>query len=115
MAADHKLKPPQELEHRTIRVQPGQTNTVEVPSNKRDRDFQRWFLDSPIMQPIRHGNQVDVLIDGQQTFSTMVEEINATDGADNYVYLLGWSCRVDFDLDRLSPGTSLIEIGRAHV
>ncbi len=47
--------------------------------------------------PPRHGNTLDVLIDGAEAFARMADDIRT---ARSYVHLTGWHVTPDFDLTR---------------
>lgn len=73
-----------------------------VPVINRPLDPTRW---DPILRAaaspnvtVRSGNAVRPLIDGRETFLRMVDDIKATNGPTDYIYLLGWSYFDDFDM-----------------
>ena len=49
--------------------------------------------------PPRPGNAVEVLIDGQQCFSRILEDLRA---AQSHIHFAGWHLDPDFDLDRVN-------------
>ena len=89
-----------------------QVNTVAPQCDPRDPDFARWFdtgkdAQGIAMPPVRKGNEVIALVDGRETFDSMVAAIKtATGGAGSghFIYLLAWILDVDFDV---APGTTM--------
>jgi phosphatidylserine/phosphatidylglycerophosphate/cardiolipin synthase-like enzyme len=55
--------------------------------------------------PLRTGNAVHALIDGAETFRSMVQDIRATRGEYDYIYLLGWDLTETFNM---APGLAPI-------
>ncbi len=55
--------------------------------------------------PPRHGNTLDVFIDGQDAFSRMAEEMRK---ATSYVHIAGWHLETDFRLARDEESTTLL-------
>jgi phosphatidylserine/phosphatidylglycerophosphate/cardiolipin synthase-like enzyme len=56
-----------------------------------------WAAGQP---PPRHGNSLDILVDGSQALATMVEEIRA---ARSHVHVTGWQLSPEFVLTRGYP------------
>lgn len=65
-----------------------------------DPDWQRWFDESTEMKnvPVRHGNKIIGLIDGEKTFQSMVDAIETATGSEHYIYMLNWWVELDFEL-----------------
>jgi len=93
------LKPPEEIEQRTIRVQMEQVNTVEVPCDLKDPDFGRWFDTSTGMHLVRQQNRVIPFVDGKETFAAMAKVIETATAADHYICLSNWRGDVNVALD----------------
>ena len=55
---------------------------------------------------LRAGNAVQFLIDGPATFRSMVEAMRSAQGAQHYIYLLGWKLVDDFQLIPGDPSTT---------
>lgn len=56
---------------------------------------------------LRSGNAVRALIDGAETFGVMVDDIRATRGETDYIYLLGWDMFDNFELNSGNPATTV--------
>ena len=56
---------------------------------------------------VRSGNQVEFLIDGQQTFEAMVRAIKTATGCQHYIYLLGWWLTNSFPLIPCDPDSTI--------
>lgn len=95
-------KPPELLAQREARVARNVLNTVRVPCDAKLPASQRWFTSggSPAMGPVRAGNEVMYLIDGEVTFREMVSAIRTATGAGHFIYLLGWWLTDSFQLIR---------------
>lgn len=109
--------PPFELQNRTANVQPKYPNTVKVTSDPRDGNWQRWFdRKGKGMHPVRSNNHVIGLIDGSETFKSMVSAIVTATGNSHYIYMLNWWMNLDFELIPRykppggSPSTKLIDL-----
>jgi phosphatidylserine/phosphatidylglycerophosphate/cardiolipin synthase-like enzyme len=107
MGDNDKPKPPPELENRPATVQANTVNTLEVPCDPHDGNWQRWFNTDPEMQPVRHGNKVVGLIDGPETFVDMVSAIKTASSKEHYIYMLNWFVDLNFDL---ITSTKLIDL-----
>lgn len=90
-------------------------NTVEPQCDPKDPDFARWYdtgKDSQgiQMRPVRKGNDVQMFLEGNNTFDAMVKAMaTATGGAGSgqFIYMINWF----FDeLFPLVPGTNLTTI-----
>lgn len=107
MGDNDKPKPPPELENRPANVQTDTMNTLEVPCDPHDGNWQRWFNTDQGMQPVRHGNKVIGLIDGPETFVDMVSAIKTASSKEHYIYMLNWFVDLNFDL---ITSTKLIDL-----
>jgi len=63
-----------------------------------DPNWKRWFRTDKGMQPVRDGNNVIGLIDGNATFESMVDAIETATGSDHYIYMLNWWMELDLEL-----------------
>lgn len=73
-----------------------------IPVTDHPLDPARWGpILAPLLSPdakLRSGNAVRSLIDGRECFEQMEVDIRSANGANDYVYLLGWDMVTDFDL-----------------
>jgi phosphatidylserine/phosphatidylglycerophosphate/cardiolipin synthase-like enzyme len=97
-----RLVSPSELHDRNVCIGPDKVNTVEVPCDPRDPDYQRWF--PPNSWAVRSGNEVTALVGGQEAFAMMGKAIATATANDHYIYMLAWS--IDLDVN-LAPGWTL--------
>ena len=68
--------------------------------------------------PVRAQNAVRALVDGPETYRTMLDDIRRAANSRSFVYLLGWDCYDNFPLDPSVPGpcdTSLNRVLAAAV
>lgn len=72
-------------------------NTLMVPP-----DYSRWFDTATPMQPVRSNNSVTGLVDGDETFRSMVAAMLTARNDQHYIYLLNWWVDLDFQL----PGST---------
>lgn len=72
-------------------------NTLMVPP-----DYSRWFDTGTPMQPVRSNNNVTALVDGDETFRSMVAAMLTATSSQHYIYLLNWWVDLDFQL----PGST---------
>jgi phosphatidylserine/phosphatidylglycerophosphate/cardiolipin synthase-like enzyme len=63
-----------------------------------------WFADG---RPVREGNQVEVLVDGDEALPAMAEAIKA---AESHVHIAGWHATPDFRLTRGPDAQTLREL-----
>ncbi len=83
------------LQAHGIYLNPG-LRSYNVPSLK----CLRWFETRSAfdMQRVRSGNSVIPLIDGAQTFASMLEALRTANSSGHYIYLLGWWLTDDLQL-----------------
>lgn len=103
--------PPSELMNRVASVQTNIRNTLKMTCDLRDQDWSRWF-DQSLSRGVYQGNEVEGLIDGEETFRSMIEAIRTTGsetgGEESYfIYMLNWYVDLDFNL---VPGINLITL-----
>jgi phosphatidylserine/phosphatidylglycerophosphate/cardiolipin synthase-like enzyme len=55
---------------------------------------------------LRQGNEVKFLIDGKETFQSMVDSIETANRPGHFIYLLGWINQDDFPLVPGNPNTT---------
>ncbi|WP_448501141.1 peptidoglycan-binding protein [Sphingomonas sp.] len=76
-----------------------------IPIVFRPLDPPRW---APILgglgrAPIRAQNAVRSLVDGPETYRTMLADLRRANNRRSFVYLLGWDCYDNFPLDPSAP------------
>lgn len=96
------LDPPPELMNRVANVQANSRNTIKVTCDLRDQDWSRWF-DQNLSRKVYCGNEVEALVDGEESFKRMVEAIRTTGsntGGDesHFIYMLNWYADLDFNV-----------------
>ncbi|MFQ5422002.1 MAG: phosphatidylserine/phosphatidylglycerophosphate/cardiolipin synthase family protein, partial [Anaerolineae bacterium] len=99
--------PPELLLNRTAQVSAGGINTLRVPGDSFSDKTNAWFRRDSGMLPLRRGNEVKYLIDGQQAFREMVEAIRTATGLGHFIYMSNWYCDDSFNLPSHSPVVTL--------
>jgi phosphatidylserine/phosphatidylglycerophosphate/cardiolipin synthase-like enzyme len=70
-------------------------------------EYLRWFDTDPPMQPVRSNNSVTGLVDGDETFRSMVAAMDTTINDQHYMYLLNWLVDLDFEIPGTRPASGL--------
>ena len=71
---------------------------LETENLSEDANWQRWFNRSSRMPQVRSDNKVTELIDGRETFRSMVNTISAATSRGDFIYMLNWDVNVNFPL-----------------
>jgi phosphatidylserine/phosphatidylglycerophosphate/cardiolipin synthase-like enzyme len=77
-------------------------NTLMAPP-----DYLRWFDTDPPMQSVRSNNSVTGLVDGDETFRSMVAAMDTAINDQHYMYLLNWLVDLDFEIPGTQPASGL--------
>jgi len=91
----------------------GEGQVMMSAANDRDPAAE-WFMQGPQMPPVLGGNDVKFLIDGEEAFREMVAVLRSASAPGDFIYLVNWSCDVEFPLllpdETGRPGPTLREL-----
>ena len=106
---EHEVKLLTEVADDSKKLLSGTLNEQEIamPEN-----IKRWFNTKRSVPPhqITSGNKVTALIDGEETFGSMVEAIRSVSGPSDFIYFANWYMGLNFQLLPGRPWSTMKEL-----